>query len=480
MSARWRVAIVALWSAVVLALPAAAPADPTFPVMHADGGIYWRSAPDWSTAEATNGNGVYPDTTISVHCYQSGAAIPDSTNTMWEQATIASGSGTGSGWINEHYINDGSALNQPSPGVPPCVTSTAPPTTATFGVAHADGGVYWRSAPDWAAAEATSGNGVYPDTTITVTCYQQGTPVPDSPDTMWEQATIASGSGTGSGWINEHYIADGAALGQPSPGIQPCSGATPAATPVAPTSSPAAPAPTEQNLAMDPSAWCVEQEAKTFETQIREADWRIQPAGIQGTRGLNDWKCRVTVVATIGGKVDGESVGDTGPLPPITESIPIDFNAICHEQFPGARLRYVPGPVLVADWPWECVGQPGKYYPPPNLTGAEALVRDGFIADGIPSPSAGRLTLELSSSYNRGSVAAVTGTAARTARIVVGKGSRSVKKAGRYTVRVRLTQRGSHLLKVSKSVVITYTLVFKPKHGRESRHSVTATLRSRG
>jgi hypothetical protein len=72
---------------VVLATLALAPptaaADPTFTVMNADGGIYWRSAPDWNAAEAVSGNGLYPGTVISVGFYQSGAAnVPGSGDGM--------------------------------------------------------------------------------------------------------------------------------------------------------------------------------------------------------------------------------------------------------------------------------------------------------------------------------------------------------------------------------------------------------------
>ncbi|MGH8303379.1 MAG: M23 family metallopeptidase [Steroidobacteraceae bacterium] len=92
-----------------------------YAVQNASGGIYWRSGPDWNTAEATAGNGFYPGTTISVSCYRSGAAnVPGSTDSMWEQASWVSGPGSGRGWINEHFINDGAAINQPSPGVPHC------------------------------------------------------------------------------------------------------------------------------------------------------------------------------------------------------------------------------------------------------------------------------------------------------------------------------------------------------------------------
>ncbi len=131
-----------LFVAIMVGAVSMASADPTFGVMNASGGIYWRSAPDWNTAEATAGNGFYPDTVIAVKCYQSGAGnVPGSANTMWELASVASGSGTGSGWINEHFINDGAPINAPSPGVPPC------PATQSGGGVTPGGGVGTQSLP---------------------------------------------------------------------------------------------------------------------------------------------------------------------------------------------------------------------------------------------------------------------------------------------------------------------------------------------
>jgi hypothetical protein len=99
-----------------------------FHVMNATGGIYWRSGADWNTAEATPGNGFYPDTVIKVSCYEVGAAnVPGSADGMWEQASWVSGSGGASGWINEHFIDDGVAINQPSPGIPACAAPAPPP-----------------------------------------------------------------------------------------------------------------------------------------------------------------------------------------------------------------------------------------------------------------------------------------------------------------------------------------------------------------
>jgi hypothetical protein len=106
-----------------------------FRVMHADGGVYWRSSPDWNTPVATPGNGSYPGTVIKVTCYSVGAAnVPGSSNGMWEQASWVSGPGGGSGWINEHFIEDGAALNQPSPETPSCSLSgpSQPPPPKTW------------------------------------------------------------------------------------------------------------------------------------------------------------------------------------------------------------------------------------------------------------------------------------------------------------------------------------------------------------
>src|SRR3954447_25660475 len=100
---------------LLLAIPASAVADPTYSVMNAPEGVYWRSEPNWAAAERISGFGVYNGTIIEVHCYQSGTTVEGSNDTMWEQATDVGGPGYGSGWLNEHFINDGQAINQPSP-----------------------------------------------------------------------------------------------------------------------------------------------------------------------------------------------------------------------------------------------------------------------------------------------------------------------------------------------------------------------------
>lgn len=211
---------------IVLALAAASPAlaDPTYTAMNAEGGIYWRSEPNWNAAERISGFGVYNGTTIAVHCYQSGTSVPGSANTMWEQATDVAGSGYGSGWLNEHFINDGQPINQPSPGVPPC--NAPPPPGLVFAVFNAEGGIYYRDSPHWADTSATPGVGVYNGDRVDLICGAFGDAVGPYNDTAWSYVNNLSRS-VGEGWVNEHFINDGALSNQFVSGEPMCGPGTP-------------------------------------------------------------------------------------------------------------------------------------------------------------------------------------------------------------------------------------------------------------
>jgi hypothetical protein len=120
----------------LLGLPAGAAADPQYSVMNAPEGVFWRSEPNWGAAERTVGFGVYDGTIVEVHCYQSGTTVEGSEDTMWEYATDVGGPGYGSGWLNEHFINDERQINEASPGVGPCqgtpvVTASSPTPSAS-------------------------------------------------------------------------------------------------------------------------------------------------------------------------------------------------------------------------------------------------------------------------------------------------------------------------------------------------------------
>lgn len=120
----------------VFAAPAATATSHVFPTMNDSGGIYWRSGTNWSTPIRKSGYGVYPGTKISVSCYQKGTAnVPSSADAMWVKASWASGPGTGSGWINEHFVNDGAPINKAAPGVPAC--TPAPTSAASKAIAWA-------------------------------------------------------------------------------------------------------------------------------------------------------------------------------------------------------------------------------------------------------------------------------------------------------------------------------------------------------
>ncbi len=148
-----------------------------------------------------------------------------SADTMWEQATDVGGSGYGSGWLNEHFINDGQPINQPSPGVPPCNPPPPPeehspppreehPSSSgccglVFPIFNAEGGIYYRNSPHWDDTSATPGVGVYNGDQVQLICGAFGDPVGPFNDTAWSYVNNLSRP-VGDGWVDEHFINDGA------------------------------------------------------------------------------------------------------------------------------------------------------------------------------------------------------------------------------------------------------------------------------
>lgn len=136
--------------ALVLGLPAFA-AGPVYSVMNTSeyppDGVYFRTAPDWAKADRTAGFGVYAGDRVQLRCHASGTNVPrrdGGTNTIWYQAdntsrTTVAGRAN-AGWINAHFVNDGTGPNQVAPGVPACGAGPAPvpaptPTPTAFGKA---------------------------------------------------------------------------------------------------------------------------------------------------------------------------------------------------------------------------------------------------------------------------------------------------------------------------------------------------------
>lgn len=99
-------------------------------VVNADGGVFWRSQPNWETPIQVVQHGVYTGDQVELSCYMWGGTVPPYyDNSLWYQATVVSGLGVGSGLVNDHFIDSGTDVpNQPMPGVPECGSSA--PTTS--------------------------------------------------------------------------------------------------------------------------------------------------------------------------------------------------------------------------------------------------------------------------------------------------------------------------------------------------------------
>lgn len=139
----------------------AAEADsPSFAVMNTSeylpDGVYFRNSTDWNDTSRVTGWGVYAGDVIQLQCYGWGSNVPrrdGGTNTLWYIANnrtrpTAPGPRANAGWINAHFLNDGTGPNQTAPGVPACVNGrppTAPPPPPPPPTVTA---VYYAPTPD--------------------------------------------------------------------------------------------------------------------------------------------------------------------------------------------------------------------------------------------------------------------------------------------------------------------------------------------
>lgn len=123
---------------IVGVLPGVASADPVYPVMNTSeyppDGVYFRNSPNDADAIRITGVGVYAGERVALHCFTHGTNVQrrdGGVNTVWYLATnltrpTAAGR-TNEGWINAHFINDGTGPGQTAPTVPACNTTAAPP-----------------------------------------------------------------------------------------------------------------------------------------------------------------------------------------------------------------------------------------------------------------------------------------------------------------------------------------------------------------
>jgi hypothetical protein len=86
-------------------------------------GVWFRDEPN-TPGPRLNGYGVYMGDRVQLQCYGWGQAIGQYNNRLWyRSANLTRPSAPGRsnvGWLNAHFINDGSNTNVVDAGVPPC------------------------------------------------------------------------------------------------------------------------------------------------------------------------------------------------------------------------------------------------------------------------------------------------------------------------------------------------------------------------
>ena len=131
------VLLLAMFLALNARMASPASADTiTETVVNADGGVYWRSDPNWNTPITLTQQGVYTGDTVKLACYTRGSTVPPYyNNPLWYWAEIVSGYGQGSGWVNDHFLDTGTNQpNIPVDGVSPCPDS--PYVWSNSGIAY--------------------------------------------------------------------------------------------------------------------------------------------------------------------------------------------------------------------------------------------------------------------------------------------------------------------------------------------------------
>jgi hypothetical protein len=107
-----------------------------------------------------------------------------------------------------------------------------------------------------------------------------------------------------------------------------------------------------------------------FGMQVAVNDWRVVFDKVTGDTGQNNWGCRYLTMPTVPAGVNNFTI----PWP-IPSTQPMDWNALCNQQFPGAHAKWIPGPMTgVGGAPWECEGPEGVTYDLAEQTDGTHLV----------------------------------------------------------------------------------------------------------
>jgi hypothetical protein len=115
----------------------------------------------------------------------------------------------------------------PPPPPPPSPTPTPTPSPSgslVFTIFNTEGGIYYRNSPHWADTSSIAGVGVYNGDQVQIVCGAYGDPVGPYGDTAWSKVKNLTRPSIGEGWVNEHYIDDGATSGHWPTGVSVCPG----------------------------------------------------------------------------------------------------------------------------------------------------------------------------------------------------------------------------------------------------------------
>lgn len=125
------------------ASPASA-AGPRFPVMNTSeqppDGVWFRNSGSNADTDRVTGHGVYAGDIVEQQCYIWGDAVGAYANRLWyfvvnvTRPTVPGSGAPNTGYLNAHFINDGTVANQVVAGVPACGAPPPPPPPPPIGI----------------------------------------------------------------------------------------------------------------------------------------------------------------------------------------------------------------------------------------------------------------------------------------------------------------------------------------------------------
>ena len=108
--------------------PPKAPDAPTFTVMNTDetppDGVWFRTSPHTGDTDRVTGHGVYRGDRVALECHARGDSVGAHANHLWYRVRNLSrptvGGRSNDGFLNAHYVDDGTVADQVVANVRPC------------------------------------------------------------------------------------------------------------------------------------------------------------------------------------------------------------------------------------------------------------------------------------------------------------------------------------------------------------------------